>query len=687
MISARRATSAACAVAAAAAVAGAIVARRPRAGAADAATVDKLERAAESVRTAATGAIAPRARKLELDVERAGAVPQLKAALGDDVDAATLLDLFETEDWWAPYRAQAAAIVAGNRLVAVRGDKDLPLPDEAVLTHAREAGLASGIVVGAHPTLEAVAATGVPRKGELTFLVFGVPFDPAALAEAVHAPILISDGRSVVATSGAERALAHLRTAVGHERAGHYGDPAAGWRAVSAPISGSLWLWAWQEGTVEAPPASRAPWFFAAAALLLGGGAVVLARGRAAAGPKLTTPISVTLGMGSGKGGGSKTAGGRSVSGDDAGTRSSRQRRGTLPYDTDDMGRRPTAHADNDVAPRPVSGGTPRGGVHAVSTFVAERSRVEPGSNNFGRYRLIDRLGEGGMAEIYTAVLHGAEGFRRVYVLKRLRPEVARNRSAVDQFIDEAKLGSSLVHSNIVPVYDFGKVGDEYFMAQEYIVGRDMIRLLERHVEKLGRPLDERLVLYVAHQVLEALAYAHSLTDPTGKPLGLVHRDIAPGNIMLTSRGEVKLADFGIVKAEGRLSTTDVGVVKGNVSFMSPEQARGQIVDARSDLFSLGLVMYYCLTNDPLYPGSGTFDQLMKAATGPRTEHITLLRNLPPAASAVILRTLAVGPESRFQAAAEFAAAIGPSIVSVKAEAAALMQQLFGDELRKEAAI
>jgi hypothetical protein len=678
MISARRATSAACAVAAAAAVAGAFVSRRPRAGAADAATVDKLERAAESVRGAATGAIESRARKLESDVERAGRVPQLKAALGDDVDAATLLDLFETEDWWAPYRAQPAAIVAGDRLVAVRGDKELPLPDEAVLAHAREAGLASGIVFGAHPMLEAVAATGVPRKGELTFLVFGVPFDAAALADAIHAPILISNGQSAVATSGAERAIAHLRTAVGRERAGHVSDPAGGWRAVSAPISGKLWLWAWQEAAVETPPTSRAPWLFAAAALLLGGGAVVLARGRGAAGPTLTTPVSVTIGIGSGRGGVAV----------DGGTRTERKRRGTLPYDTaDDVAHRPTAYPDQEVGARSSPGGTPRL-AHAVSTFVADRSRVEPGSNSFGRYRLIDRLGEGGMAEIYTAVLHGAEGFRRVYVLKRLRPEVARNRSAVDQFIDEAKLGSSLVHSNIVPVYDFGKVGDEYFMAQEYIVGRDMIRLLERHVEKLGRPLDERIVLYVAHEVLEALSYAHSQTDPaTGRRLGLVHRDISPGNIMLTARGEVKLADFGIVKAEGRLSTTDVGVVKGNVSFMSPEQARGQTVDGRSDLFSLGLVMYYCLTNDPLYPGSGTFDQLMKAATGPRTEHITLLKNLPPAASAVILRTLAVGPESRFQTAAEFAAAIGHSIVSVKADAAALMQELFGDELRKEAAI
>src|SRR5262249_52692960 len=157
-----------------------------------------------------------------------------------------------------PYRAQASAVLSGNHLLAVRGDKELPIPDEAVLAHAREAGLASGIGGAAHPTLEAVAATGGPRKGEPTYLVFGAPFDPAALADAVHAPILISDGQSVVATSGAERAIALLRTAVGRERAGSAGDPAAGWRAVSTPLSGKLWLWAWQEAAVEAPPGSRA---------------------------------------------------------------------------------------------------------------------------------------------------------------------------------------------------------------------------------------------------------------------------------------------------------------------------------------------------------------------------------------------------------------------------------------------
>jgi eukaryotic-like serine/threonine-protein kinase len=257
----------------------------------------------------------------------------------------------------------------------------------------------------------------------------------------------------------------------------------------------------------------------------------------------------------------------------------------------------------------------------------------------------------------------------------------------VEQFIDEAKLGSSLVHSNIVPVFDFGKVNDEYFLAQEYILGRDLGRLLGRHVERTGRALPERVALYIVYEVLEALAYAHSRTDAVGNPIGLVHRDISPGNVMLTSRGEVKLFDFGIVKAEGRVSKTEVGVVKGNVSFMSPEQARGLAVDGRSDLFSLGLVMYYALTNEQLYPGESTFDQLMKAATGPKTEHLRLLASLPPVSTSVLARALVVDPAGRFQSATEFAAAIAPHISGAKAEAAVLMQQLFGDEFRHDNAV
>jgi serine/threonine-protein kinase len=300
----------------------------------------------------------------------------------------------------------------------------------------------------------------------------------------------------------------------------------------------------------------------------------------------------------------------------------------------------------------------------------------------FGRYHLLRRIDGGGMADIYAASLHGAEGFRRLVVIKRLRPELTHNRTAVEQFIDEAKLGSSLVHPNIVPVFDFGKLGDEYFMAQEYIVGRDVARLLQRQLERTGRPLDERLMLYVAQEVLDALAYAHTQTDAQGTPLGLVHRDVSPGNIMLTARGEVKLFDFGIVKAIGRLAKSEEGVVKGNIAFMSPEQARSEPVDARSDLFSLGLVIYNGLTNERLYrDDDGSFEQLRRAGVGPTSEQLARLDRFP-FAGPILRRALAVDPARRYPSAVEFAAALVPHTAGAKAEAAALMQRLFGDELR-----
>ena len=300
----------------------------------------------------------------------------------------------------------------------------------------------------------------------------------------------------------------------------------------------------------------------------------------------------------------------------------------------------------------------------------------------FGRYHLLRRIDGGGMADIYAASLHGAEGFRRLFVIKRLRSEMARNRTAVEQFIDEAKLGSSLVHPNIVPVFDFGKLGDEYFMAQEYILGRDIARLLQRHLDRIGRPLDERLMLYVAHEVLEALAYAHAETDAKGTPLGLVHRDVSPGNIMVTARGEVKLFDFGIVKAIGRIAKSEEGVVKGNISFMSPEQARSEPVDGRSDLFSMGLVIYYGLTNERLYrDDDGSFEQLRRAGIGPTAAQLAKIDHLT-LAGPILRRALAVDPARRYQSAVEFAAALAPHTPGAKAGAAALMQQLFGDELR-----
>jgi serine/threonine-protein kinase len=303
----------------------------------------------------------------------------------------------------------------------------------------------------------------------------------------------------------------------------------------------------------------------------------------------------------------------------------------------------------------------------------------------FGRYTVLDRLGAGGMCDIYTAALTGPEGFQRVFVLKRLKPELALNRAAVDQFIDEAKLGSTLVHSNIVPVFDFGRVGDGYFIAQEYIVGRNVAQLCERHLERLGEPLDLPAVFYVAHETLQALAYAHDKTNDDGAPLEIVHRDISPGNIVVSRLGEVKLIDFGIVKAASgsRVSQTDLGNVKGNAAFMSPEQARGLAVDRRSDLFSLGLVMFRALSGEPFYPGGTTAEVFYGSATGPTAEHFDRIDRLPPAAAQILKKALTPDPADRFQTAEDFAAALEPHIpAGAKASVATLVNALFGAELK-----
>lgn len=307
-------------------------------------------------------------------------------------------------------------------------------------------------------------------------------------------------------------------------------------------------------------------------------------------------------------------------------------------------------------------------------------------AQTFGRYNLLERIGEGGMAEIYAAVLSGAEGFQRYYVVKRLRPELAQNKAAVEQFIDEAKLGSQLVHSNIVPVFDFGRVGSGYFLAQEYIVGRNLGELMQRHKERLNRAMPPSLVCFIAHEVLEALAYAHDKLDDAGEPLNIVHRDVSSANIMVSLQGEVKLLDFGIVKASTRISQTDFGNIKGNALFMSPEQARGLSVDKRSDLFSLGVVLYHLLTGEQLYSGETTAEVFYKASTGPTADHLARIRCIPEPLPQILERALALNPGDRFSDASTFAEQLAPYTAGARSELATLMNAFFGDELRRKTA-
>ncbi|HEY7374677.1 MAG TPA: serine/threonine-protein kinase [Polyangia bacterium] len=668
-----------CLVAGLAAAGGAVVAHRLQV-AATAAAVQRSEAEAAGVLDATHKALEGLERGLELETKAAAGIPQLKAALADGVDAATILDLFDSEEWWAPFRARGTALVTSGRTLAARrerGDKRMPLPDAAMLGRAQTAGVASGVLLGDMALVAAVVPVS-DRRGEPTFLLLTMPLDAQDLQKATGAPTMLSDGQRALSVAGTASQQSALSRLVGKEAEGRARDAETTWPALSAAIGPKLWLWVLHPTAV--PPATPL------VPALLGAVAVVLVlasfflRRRAGAAEARQPAASQTL----------QVFGSPRIQSIDA-ARDDRKRRGTQPYEApEEMGHRPTEMAkDSPVGAMPAwsSGIDGRAAELAAADTYPDRARVMTGASTFGRYRLLERLGEGGMAELYTAVLHGAEGFRRVYVVKRLRPEVARNRSAVEQFIDEAKLGSTLVHSNIVPVFDFGKVGDEYFLAQEYIIGRDLGKLLQRHQDRYGKPLSERLMLYVVHETLEALAYAHNRTDAAGNPIGLVHRDISPGNVMVTARGEVKLFDFGIVKGEGRVSKTDVGVVKGNVSFMSPEQARGQAVDARADLFSLGLVLYYGLTGEQLYPGQSTFDQLMRAATGPKTEQLKLLSELPRASATLVTRALCVDPGLRYQTAAEFAAAVAPYVTGGKAEAATVIQELFGEEFKRESAV
>src|SRR6185295_16358241 len=204
--------------------------------------------------------------------------------------------------------------------------------------------------------------------------------------------------------------------------------------------------------------------------------------------------------------------------------------------------------------------------------------------------------------------------------------------------------------------------------------------------ERDGRPPAAEVVAYICHELLKALDYAHNMRNEHGRPMGIVHRDISPDNVMVSARGEVKLLDFGVVKAAlGRASRSEDGVVKGNLSFMAPEQARGLPIDARADLYALSLVIYFCLTGKPLYDADTTYGLLVKAGSGPGPEEWAAVGRLPRRFADLLRRAWNPAIERRHQTARELAAELEPMIGDGAQRTPALMAHLFGDELDTEA--
>ena len=230
----------------------------------------------------------------------------------------------------------------------------------------------------------------------------------------------------------------------------------------------------------------------------------------------------------------------------------------------------------------------------------------------FGRYSLVERLAVGGMAELFVATSPGEHGFQKKVVIKRLLPHLADDETYNAMFIDEAKLTARLVHPKIAQTFELGKVDDALYIAMEHVDGIDVLALLREFAARRRR-VEPQLAVWIAHEVLDALDYAHALPDEQGHAMGVVHRDISPSNVLMSLRGDVKLVDFGIARAKDpdRAHKSKSGTLKGKYGYMSPEQVVEQSVDARSDVFSVGVVIAELLTGRRLFAAPNELDVLL----------------------------------------------------------------------------
>jgi len=307
----------------------------------------------------------------------------------------------------------------------------------------------------------------------------------------------------------------------------------------------------------------------------------------------------------------------------------------------------------------------------------------------FGPYLLLRRLAVGGMAEVYVARARGISGFEKLVAIKVIHPRYSEDEHFIKLLVEEAKISVLLTHVNVGQIFDLGVVDDTYYIALEYIEGADAYRM-QRKASDAGVALPIDVCTFIAAEVCHGLDYAHRKRDADGKPLGIVHRDISPQNVLVSFAGEVKIVDFGIAKAALRSGQTEAGVIKGKYYYMSPEQAWGDAMDHRSDIFSAGIVLYELLIGEMLYREDNIpmlLDRVRKAEIPPPNARRP---EVSPELSAIVMRALAKRPEDRFQSAHEMAQALmqllyktSPSFTASRV--AQLMSQLFPTEIRRNA--
>ncbi len=270
-----------------------------------------------------------------------------------------------------------------------------------------------------------------------------------------------------------------------------------------------------------------------------------------------------------------------------------------------------------------------------------------PFGTRMGRYTLLRRLAVGGMAELYVARQTGIEGFEKIVALKRVLPHLAEDPHFVQMFLSEARIAAALDHPNIIHVTDIGEADGEYFFAMEYVHGANLLQVL-RQGDTAPLPLACALTIVVG--VAAALHHAHEQLGPDGRPQGLVHRDVSPSNVMIAHTGAVKLADFGIVRAAAKTSTTE-GHTKGKAGYMSPEQCRGDILDRRSDVFALGIVLYEVTTGVRAFYAANDYAILGRTARADYIAPAEVSPDYPPQLAEIVARALAKEPHHRFETA------------------------------------
>jgi TonB family protein len=303
-------------------------------------------------------------------------------------------------------------------------------------------------------------------------------------------------------------------------------------------------------------------------------------------------------------------------------------------------------------APRPATPVPAAPAPVPAAVAPAARAKVGGGTGSFGRYQLLEKIAAGGMAEVYKARMRGEEGFEKIVAIKRILPHMADNDDFITMFIDEAKLAAQLTHNNIIHIYDLGKEDAYHYIAMEYVEGKDLRSILKTGSEK-GYPLPVDLALFIASKVANALDYAHRRMGLDGKELNLVHRDVSPQNVLISFEGDIKLCDFGIAKAATKVQQTQAGALKGKLQYMSPEQAWGKKVDRRTDIFSLGIVLFEMLTGERLFSGD-TDLTILEQVRDARSEAPSVKNpDVPKKVDQIVLKALAKNPQDRYQNASE----------------------------------